>query len=128
MRDKSMGIRLIIPGTLPTMNEIIEASKQHWSVYAEMKQINTDLVAWHSKFLPVLNNVDVVITWYREDRRIDKDNIMAGQKFIFDGLVAVGRLPNDGWKQIGDITHRFRVDKKNPRVEIELIEVREEVS
>jgi len=29
-----------------------------------------------------------------------------------------------GWKQIGDITHRFRVDKANPRIEVELIEVK----
>lgn len=118
-----MAIKLVIPGTLPTMNEIVEASKQHWSKYSKMKHTYTDLVAWKAKTLPVLGKVDVVITWYCKNRRMDKDNIMAGQKFIFDGLVAVGRLENDGWKQIGDITHRFRVDKHNPRVEVELREV-----
>lgn len=116
-------IKLVIPGTLPTMNEIVEASKQHWSKYSKMKHTYTDLVAWHAKHLPVLGKVDVTITWFCENRRMDKDNIMAGQKFIFDGLVAVGRLENDGWKQIGDITHRFRVDKHNARVEVELREV-----
>jgi hypothetical protein len=121
--DKSMAIKLVIPGSLPTTNEIIEASKQHWSEYSKMKHTYTDLVAWQAKRLPVMNKVDVVITWYCKDRRYDKDNIMGGQKFIFDGLVVVGRLSNDGWKQIGDITHRFRVDKANPRIEVDLMEV-----
>jgi hypothetical protein len=118
-----MAIRLIIPGTLPTTNEIIEASKQHWSEYSKMKHTYTDLVAWQAKRLPVMKKVDVTITWYCKDRRQDKDNVMGGQKFIFDGLVSVGRLSNDGWKQIGDITHRFRVDKENPRIEVDLMEV-----
>lgn len=67
----------------------------------------------------------VTITWYCKNKRKDKDNIMAGQKFIFDGLQKAGVLSNDGWKQIGDVTHRFEVDKRNPRVEIVLQEVGE---
>jgi len=35
-----------------------------------------------------------------------------------------GVLDNDGWKQIGDIEHRFRIDKYNPRVGVELIEIK----
>jgi Holliday junction resolvase RusA-like endonuclease len=119
-----MAIKLIIKGTLPTMNEIVEVSKQHWSKYSDMKHTYTNLVAWQAKSLPAIQNkINVVITWYCKDRRQDKDNIMAGQKFIFDGLVAVGRISNDGWKQIGDVTHKFEVDKHNPRVEITIEEI-----
>ncbi len=113
--------KIIIPGNLPTMNEMIDASKAHWSVYRDMKEQNTQLVAMIAKRLPEIDRADLIITWYCKDRRKDKDNIAAGQKFILDGLQQSGRMKNDGWKQIGDITHRYEVDKKNPRVEVELL-------
>ncbi|WP_274362725.1 Holliday junction resolvase [Paenibacillus thermotolerans] len=112
-------MKLVIPGALPTLNEIIDAAKSHWSVYRQMKEENTNLIAWTAKKLPKLERVNVVITWHCKDKRHDKDNIMAGQKFIFDGIKEAGIISNDGWKQIGDVTHRFAVDKQNPRIEIE---------
>lgn len=117
-------MKLIIPGTLPSTNEIIDAAKDHWSKYSGMKQKYTTLVALHAKKLPVIEQqADITITWICKDRRQDKDNIMGGQKFIFDGLIKSGRLKNDGWKEIRDVNHRFEVDKANPRVEIEILEV-----
>ncbi|TDL57868.1 Holliday junction resolvase [Paenibacillus dendritiformis] len=116
-------MKIEIQGELPTLNEIIDAAKSHWSVYREMKETNTNLVAWIAKKLPPINRADVTIIWYCKDRRKDKDNITAGQKFIFDGLKEAGVIGNDGWKQIGDVTHRFRVDRNNPRIEIEINEV-----
>jgi hypothetical protein len=118
-----MAINFKIPGTLPTMNEIVEASKTHWSGYSKMKKTYTSFVAMSARSLPKLEKVDVIITWYCKDKRQDKDNIMAGQKFIFDGLVMAGKLTNDGWNQLGDVMHRFEVDKLNPRVEIEMKEL-----
>lgn len=115
-----MAINFTIKGSLPTMNEIVEASKKHWSGYSRMKKTYTNLVAWSAMSVPKLKKVDVVITWYCKDKRQDKDNIMAGQKFIFDGLVTAGKLENDGWGQIGNVSHSFAVDKANPRIEIEL--------
>lgn len=111
-------MKLVIPGELPTMNEIVEVSKQHWSKYSKMKRVHTGFVAWVAKSLPDLPPADYIITWYCKDKRQDKDNIMAGQKFIFDGLMAAKKLKNDGWKQVRNVEHRFEVDKQNPRVEV----------
>ncbi|MFW5433729.1 RusA family crossover junction endodeoxyribonuclease [Paenibacillus apiarius] len=116
-------MKIEIQGGLPALNEIIDAAKSHWSVYREMKETNTNLVAWTAKKLPPIERADVTIIWWCKDQRKDKDNIMAGQKFIFDGLKEAGVIGNDGWKQIGDVTHRFRVDRNNPRIEIEIDEV-----
>ncbi|MEK8128375.1 Holliday junction resolvase [Paenibacillus filicis] len=118
-------MKLIIPGTLPGTNEILNASNNNRHVYNELKRNYTHLVAICAKQakLPELPPADYTITWYCPDRRKDKDNVMGGQKFIFDGLVQAGRLQNDGWNDIGDITHRFRVDKVAPRIEIEITEV-----
>ena len=112
-----------IEGRLPGLNEMIEAAKSHYGAYAKMKQTYTDMVAWLAKKLPRFEKVALVITWYEPDHRRDPDNIMAGQKFILDGLVAAGTIPNDSQRHIKGIVHRFRVDKENPRVEVEIVDI-----
>jgi len=67
--------------------------------------------------------VDVTCTWITKDLRKDPDNVSAGVKFILDGLVQAGILPDDRRKQINSIKHEFGVDKQNPRVEIVIKEV-----
>lgn len=119
-------LKLTIPGRLPGLNDMIDAARENRYESAAMKKEYTEMAAWCAKAarLPRMEKVDLIITWHEPNKRRDKDNIMAGQKFIWDGLVEAGVLKNDGWNQIGDITHRFRVDKANPRVEVELIEVK----
>lgn len=110
--------KMIIPGELPTMNEIIAASKRHHMQYSVMKRQYTGLVALHAKKLPKYEKVDLAITWYCKNMRKDKDNIASGVKFILDGLVEAGTIENDGWKEIGEIKHIFEVDKEKPRIEV----------
>lgn len=112
-----------IDGTLPNLNEIIDASKSHWSIYSRMKSHYTNLTAYSIKDKRPLKCVNILITWYMPNKRQDKDNITAGQKFIIDGIVLAGVLKNDGWNEINDIYHSFKVCKKRPRVHVSLIEV-----
>ena len=117
---------IIIPGELPDLNEIIEASKNHWGSYSSLKKANTQLVAFCAKQATKrrYKKIDLDIIWYCKDRRKDKDNIMAGGlKMILDGLVVAGVIKNDGWSEIGSINNHFEVDKDNPRVEIKITEV-----
>jgi len=109
-----------VPGTLPALNEIIKASKSHHMAYANLKKDYTALVMIHAQKLKSVGRADFEITWYCKDKRKDKDNIMAGAKFIFDGLVKAGVIKNDGWVEIGDIKHKFEIDKTNPRAEVVL--------
>lgn len=122
-------MKMIIPGRLPGLNDMTDAARINRYESARMKKQYTELVAWYAKRakIPHIDRVDVIFTWLEPNRQRDKDNIMAGQKFIFDGLVVAGVLKNDGWRQIGDVVHRFAVDKHNPRVEVELTEIREVV-
>lgn len=119
-------VKIIIPGRLPGLNDMTDAARENKYASAQMKKEYTEIVAWCAKSarLPRFDQVDMVITWYEPNQKRDKDNIMAGQKFILDGLVMAGIIKNDGWKQIADVTHRFRVDQTNPRIEVELIEIR----
>ena len=118
-------IEFTIPGELPGMNEIVAISKSHPKRYSTMKKKYTNVVAHcavHAR-LPKLEKAEYAIIWYCKDKHKDKDNIMAGQKFIFDGLVKAGVIENDGWAQIGDVNHAFQVDKQNPRVEVKVKEL-----
>jgi len=116
-------LSFVIKGELPTMNEIVAASKKHPMVYANMKKDYTALVMIHARNLPKVGKSDFVITWYCKDKRKDPDNLIAGQKFIFDGLTKAGVMTNDGWSEVGNITHRFEVDKAKPRIEVKIYEL-----
>ena len=118
-------VKMIIPGQLPGLNDITDTARANIRQAARQKREYTDRVAWCAKSakLPHMEKVDVKITWFEPNKKRDKDNINAGIKFILDGLVVAGVLDNDGWKQIGTITHDVQVDKLNPRVEVELQEV-----
>lgn len=118
---------LIIPIGLPGMNEMIRANRGTKAGYhtgANQKKTYTDMVATLAKeqLEACRGQVDVHIHWVMKDKRKDKDNIMAGQKFIFDGLVEAGILPNDGWKEIGDITHTFTIGKEE-QIQVTLQEI-----
>jgi len=113
-----------IMGELPDLNYIIDACKTHWSNYKTLKQIYSEKVAYCAMIDgvdPIDGQVDIHCHWICPNRLKDKDNITGGGlKMILDGLVDCRILPNDGWKQIGDISHSFAVDKKKPRIEVRL--------
>lgn len=115
-----------IEGRLPGLNEMIAAAKKgkgKYQPYSIMKQTYTDMVAWLAKMLPKYQQVNIIITWYEPNEKRDPDNVMAGQKFILDGLVKAGTIPNDSRRYIKSITHIPELDRQNPRVEVEIIEI-----
>ena len=114
---------LKIPGRLPGLNEIIDAAKSHFGEYASMKETYTNMVGWLAKKLPKYQRVNITITWYEPNEKRDPDNIMAGAKFILDGLVKAGTIPNDTRRYIKSITHIPELDRENPRVEVEIQEI-----
>jgi len=109
-----------IPGRLPGTNEIVVAAKSHFGAYAKMKDEYTNAVAWLAKKLPKFERVDIVITWHEPNLKRDIDNIAGGTKFILDGLVRAGTIPDDSQRYINSIVHKFALDRDNPRVEIEI--------
>ena len=120
-----MQLEITIPGELPDLNKIIRVAKSHPMAYANLKKQYTEQVAWACVGVPkgqLEMPVDVTCTWYTKNLTKDPDNISAGVKFILDGFVMAGILPDDRRKQINSITHEFGVDKHNPRVEVALYE------
>ena len=109
---------LIIPSRLPGLNEIIAAAKKrrgNWNRYNDTKQQGTSGVASIIRLakLPKIGPARYAFEWQCKDKRRNPDNITAGQKVVFDALVAAGIIPNDGWDEVRSITHTFTKGKEN---------------
>jgi len=121
-------MRIVVPGEMPGMNEIVGAAKlaaraRYGGGYTKEKRECTGLVERAALGVQPVPAASVVCHWYCKDKRRNPDNIAAGVKFALDGLVHAGVLKNDGWSEVLELRHTFHVDKHNPRLEIELMEV-----
>ena len=124
-----MIVRLTISGTLPGLNEYIEACRRNRYQANSMKR-QCESVVMHAarklgKWRPQ-GPVYMAYRWYEPNRRRDKDNVSAfGRKVIQDALVRCKILSGDGWTQIVGFSDTFEVDKKHPRIVVEIEEVDE---
>ena len=121
-----MQVKFIIPGRLPGLNEYTRACRTNKYDGAKMKaQIESD-ICWEIKRQlgnKVFDTVRLKFNWYEPNKRRDYDNIAFAKKFVLDALQANSTISGDGWKYIKGFSDEFFVDKKNPRVEIEISEV-----
>jgi len=131
-----------VPGPLPGLNEIIAAGKQiiPWLSKGKRRVYELTILKkeWDEKVsmavsmaamlhrIKPMESVDIRLVWIELNRRRDKDNVMAGKKFILDGLVKAGILKNDGWKQVGRFTEDVILGE-NAGVIVALIE-REDIA
>ena len=115
-------MKLIIPGELPSLNEIIKQSRTHWSVDAKRKkhtEADIAVLIRQQKLKPVPSPVWITYTWYCPNKRKDPSNIAAGgRKVIEDALVSCGIIAGDGWKDMKGFFDTFWIDKYLPRVEV----------
>lgn len=117
--------KIVIPlDQLPSLNQHDNANRGNRFGGASMKKKATNHCSIFIKkainqgFELKTKPSDFTFTWYAKDRRTDKDNLAFAKKYIFDAMVNVNLIENDGWKQIGNWKDVFEVDKENPRVEI----------
>lgn len=114
--------KIVLPWTMPGMNDYIRAIQKHWSEGNQMKrryQTMAVLSMRHQLNGPLREPVVLHYTWYEPNRKRDKDNICGfGHKVIQDALVELGALRDDGWANVSGFSDRFGVDKKHPRIEI----------
>lgn len=124
--SEKRAVRLVIPFSLPGMNEYIGAERRNRHRAAKMKreaQLAVVLALKHQIKRPLKEPVTMHYTWVEKDHRRDKDNISGfGRKVIQDAFVDMKLLRNDGWPNIEGFTDSFQIDKKRPRVEIEIEE------
>jgi Holliday junction resolvase RusA-like endonuclease len=115
-------MKFTIEGELTDLNRYINVERMNKYAGASIKKKETRNVVYQTKDLEPIEKypIHITMTWYCKNRRKDPDNIAFAKKFILDGLYHAGIIENDGWKYIHGFTDVFKIDKINPRVEIEI--------
>lgn len=113
-----------LPYTFPSLNEYIAAMNQNRHIANKMKQEWTDTVAWEAKrqkLVPYTTPATFSFMWLEKNAKRDPDNIIFAKKFILDGLVMAGIIPNDTQKWVrGFNAERWMVVKDPRRVGVEV--------
>lgn len=110
-----MKSRAFIPVKFPSLNQYIGAMNNNRFVANNMKQEFTGISKLHCRLLtPRDDRVLVHFTWYEKDKKRDPDNIVFAKKFILDGLVLAGVLPNDTQRWVKGFTDEIIVTKHQP--------------
>ena len=121
-------MRFTIEGTLPSLNDYIRAERGNKHIAARMKKDNQTYIVYSiqkAKIRKAKGPVRISYTYYEPTRRRDLDNVAAiAHKFIQDALVAAGVLKNDNWDWVVGFSDEFRIDNNNPRIEVEIEEVK----
>lgn len=124
MRNYPSTNPIVIPGKFDTLNEFIKKNRQGYIAGNAMKKRDQNIIC---RYIPKgirYEYIDIVFRFFEPNTKRDKDNISSYfHKIFFDALVQVGCIQSDGWRHIGDITDKFYVDKHDPRIEVEIIEV-----
>lgn len=120
--------QLLIEGELTALNEFINAERRNRFIAAKIKKGETgycqdvveksDLKLQETDFPCAL-----IITWYVKNKRKDADNIAFAKKFVLDGLVEAGVLPNDNRKYVQGFADIVKEDKERQRIEITFVPI-----
>jgi hypothetical protein len=116
-------MKITLPGEFTSLNDYIDAERSNKYIAASIKKSETGRVWAECRNLPAVREYPVVIRfdWYTQDLKTDADNVDFAKKFILDGLVKAGVLAGDQRKYVIGTSGLCHLDKKNPRVEIEII-------
>lgn len=120
--------KFVIPGRLPSLNEIIAVAQYNRFAYGHLKKKSTGICAQAviAHQVPKFDKpVTLDILYIEKNARRDIDGVFsAGMKFILDALGpeshgGTGRIPNDTREWVKEIRNSAPlVDPKNPRIEV----------
>ena len=119
--------RVEIQYKFPSLNEYVSACRNNRFAGAKFKKWVQASIGWDLLKLPVFTRpVFVTFTWVEGNRKRDWDNVTFSKKFIFDALVDLGKLPNDGRKNVIGYSDYGAYEKGIWKVIVEIKEIDEE--
>lgn len=110
--------KIIIKGCFTTLNEYINHERANKFKAAKIKKEETNLVFLQVQNKKIQTPCILKFTWHVKNKRKDPDNIAFSKKFILDGLVKAGVIPDDTHKHIEGFIDVF-VISDDERVEVE---------
>lgn len=113
-----------IVGELAKLNEHDNMNRSNRFGGAALKKRMTTLVADQCIELePITNPVIVHFNWHYSSRH-DFDNIAFAKKYVLDGMIHSGKLPNDNQQWVKGFSDRFtKVSKGEEKVVVDIEEV-----
>lgn len=114
-------MKIILNTIPPTINKYIGRTN-NWEYQKDKKRIHQEVIIQTIGINPRYEKVKMKITYYFKDkRRHDPSNY---DKMLLDGLVQANIIEDDNYDVIQEFTTMGKVDKENPRTEIEIEEVK----
>jgi len=95
----------------------------HHQILNQAKIAYKKVMTWQISKLPEFDRIRLKFILYPKTKRLtDIDNVCSiHAKFLLDSLVELGRIKDDNYLYVDEITFKFgAVDKENSRVEIEI--------
>ena len=126
-----MEYKVVIDGKFPSMNEFIDAnrrSKGRWNKGNTIKQNCQNEISYQLmkqlRKVKIDKPIKLFYTFFEPNKKRDLDNISGFFHKVFqDALVHCGIIHNDSWHYITGFSDDFKVDSKNPRIEVIIQEV-----
>lgn len=116
-------VRLVIPGDPPP--SLNQQERMHWAKRQRIRDwwARQAWMVWLEAGRPRFERAAVRYhLYYRTSRKRDADNCVAACKPILDGLKKHA-FPDDDARTIVILPPAIGADRKNPRVEIEIVEL-----
>lgn len=114
--------RLTINGSLAKLNDHDSANRANKFGGAALKKKMTDMVTLQCSRLKPIEGESIITFYWFVSGKHDYDNVRFGAKYILDGMVKSGKLPNDSPKYIvgfgGD--YFTKVEKGEEKVIVEI--------
>jgi Holliday junction resolvase RusA-like endonuclease len=128
MMDFSKGYyKFFIDQQLPDLNSYVNACRGNSYKANNMKKKAEQVVKLCAERtlqgVKITHPVFMRYTWIEPNKRKDLDNIAHGKKYVQDALVKAGILQGDGWRHVIGFEDKFEIDKENPGVLVEIVEV-----
>lgn len=95
----------------------------HYQTLNKMKIEFSKVIEPELMKLPSFKSIDLTYTLYPKTKRLcDIANVCSiVDKFFCDALVNIGKLPDDNYEYLKNITYTFgSIDKDNPRVTVKI--------
>ncbi len=120
--------QLIIDGRLPGLNEFIAAERSNRYKGASMKRDAQRFVAYairaQMRGVRYTRPIRLHYIFFEPNKKRDHDNVSGfAHKVIQDALVECSVINDDGWDEIIGYSDDFIIDRKNPRIVVEIEEV-----
>ena len=104
---------MIIYHRFTTLNEYVNAERRNKYLGAKIKRDETNIAYYSLKGTPPIETpCKLSFTWLVTNKRRDLDNIAFAKKFIIDGMVKAGIIPNDGMKYLIGFQDQFKLSYK----------------